>query len=244
MKLGAEPKKVAILGGLLAVGGYVLYSNLFSGDSAPPPARRPAAAVVSAPVSPSAAVTPAPGAEPAAPPRRRDTSSNTAGEFKIRQGVARPEDRPDPSTIDPTIRLDLLAKIQSVEAEGAARNLFKYGAAPPPPSAKLPELPKDVGKIAVKDKPADALPPPTPGPPPTPKAPPMTFKYYGFKVSKMDGRKEAFLLDGEEIIIAGENESVKRGRYRVVKIGLSSITIEDTQFKSNQTLPLQEEPTA
>jgi len=67
----------------------------------------------------------------------------------------------------------------------------------------------------------------------------MTFKYYGYKVSTSDGHKAAFLLDGDDILIAGENDTVKR-RYRVVKIGISSITIEDTQFKSTQTLPLQE----
>jgi hypothetical protein len=69
----------------------------------------------------------------------------------------------------------------------------------------------------------------------------MTFKYYGYKVLKSNGRKEAFLLDGDEIIIAGEDEPVKRGRYKVVKIGVNSITIEDTQFKSTQTLPMQED---
>ena len=69
----------------------------------------------------------------------------------------------------------------------------------------------------------------------------MTFKYYGFKTVKSTGRKQAFLLDGDEIIIAGENESVKSARYKIVKIGLNSITIEDTQFKSSQTLQLQEE---
>lgn len=69
----------------------------------------------------------------------------------------------------------------------------------------------------------------------------MTFKYYGYKISKADGRKEAFLLDGDDIIIAGENEEVKKGRYKVVSIGVNSITIEDTQFKSTQTLRIQDE---
>jgi hypothetical protein len=69
----------------------------------------------------------------------------------------------------------------------------------------------------------------------------MTFKYYGYKISKVDGRKEAFLLDGEDIIIAGENDAMKRGRYKIVTIGTGSITIEDTQFKSTQTIKLQED---
>ena len=67
----------------------------------------------------------------------------------------------------------------------------------------------------------------------------MTFKYYGYQVPKTDGLKEAFLLDGDDIIVAHENETVKSGRYKVVKIGVNSITIEDTQFKSEQTLQLQ-----
>jgi hypothetical protein len=69
----------------------------------------------------------------------------------------------------------------------------------------------------------------------------MTFKYYGYKISKADGHKQAFLLDGEDIIIAGENDDLKRGRYKIIRIGTSSITIEDEQFKSNQTLPLLED---
>jgi len=31
MNLGAEPKKIAILGGLALVGGYVFYTNVLSG---------------------------------------------------------------------------------------------------------------------------------------------------------------------------------------------------------------------
>ena len=31
MNLGAEPKKIAMLAGLVVVGGYVFYSNVLSG---------------------------------------------------------------------------------------------------------------------------------------------------------------------------------------------------------------------
>jgi hypothetical protein len=130
--------------------------------------------------------------------------------------------------------------VQNVEPEPSIRNLFQYGAAAPPPSAtKLVELPKGVAKIPINQPPP---PPAAPtGPPPAPTAPPMTFKYYGYKVAKATGRKQAFLLDGDEIIIAGENDAVKNARYKIVKIGVNSITIEDTQFKSQQTLQLQED---
>jgi len=242
VKTGAEPKKIAILVGLLAVAGIALYMNMFSGDSgASTPAPRRA---IPAPVN----VAP----EPVVPvPDSRRTARNNGNsgstEVKFHQGPERPEDRRDPATIDPTLRLDLLAKVQNVEPEAVMRNLFQYGAAapPPPPGAPPVPLPKNVPKIAINTPPS---PPPTPpiaaGPPPAPAAPPMTFKYYGYKISKQDGSKEAFLLDGDDIIIAGENEDVKRGRYKIVNIGVSSITIEDTQYKSTQTLQIQQEAAA
>jgi hypothetical protein len=71
----------------------------------------------------------------------------------------------------------------------------------------------------------------------------MTFKYYGFKISRNDGHKAAFLLDGDDILVTGENDTFKQ-HYRVVRIGITSITIEDTQFKSTQTLQIQENPAA
>lgn len=226
MTTKAEPKKVAILIVLAIVAALVLYYNFFAGDSP-----SPAAGVTAAPSAPSILNN--------APPKHREVAHNSNGEFKPRQGAARPEDRPDPASIDPTLRLDLLAKVQNVEPEQSFRNVFQYGAAPPPPSAKPIDLPKNVPTIAINRKPAVA--PPPSGPPPVPTAPPITFKYYGYEVSKMNGRKQAFLLDGDDIIIAGENDPVKGARYKVVRIGVTSITIEDTQFKSTQTLPLQEE---
>jgi hypothetical protein len=233
-KSPADPKKVWILTALLVIAAIALYMNVFSGGTDAPVAVRPGA---------PGAGQPAPPTPSSAESARRQASTSSVTEFKPRLGAARPEDRPDPATIDPTIRLDLLAKVQAVEPEQALRNIFQYGAAPPPPESVKPvELPKNTPKIALNQSPAPtAGAPPVTAPPPTPQAPPMTFKYYGFKVSKRTGRREAFLLDGEDIIIGGENDIVKGGRYRIVRIGPSTITIEDTQFKANQTITLQEE---
>jgi hypothetical protein len=233
LKTGAEPKKVALLAGILVAGvALVLYENdVFSGGSS-----SPRSASVTAP-PPEAAVAAIPTH---AKVDRRASKNGNVQEFKIRQGVETGQPEPDPATIDPTLRLDLLAKIQQVELPAQLRNIFQYGPPPAPPAPPKPvELPKNPPKIAINQPPAP--PPGPPPPPPAPVAPTMTFKYYGYKVSKSDGRKEAFLLDGEEIIVAGENDEMKRGRYKIVRIGVSSITIEDTQFKSSQTLPLQED---
>jgi hypothetical protein len=47
-------------------------------------------------------------------------------------------------------------------------------------------------------------------------------------------------LDGDDIFVAAEGELIKR-RYKVVRIGVSSVEVEDTQFNHTQPLPLAEE---
>jgi hypothetical protein len=90
-----------------------------------------------------------------------------------------------------------------------------------------------------------AAPPPKPpvnlGPPPDPSAPPIPFKYYGYSSVKGEARKRAFFLDGEDVIVVWEGDTIKN-RYKVVRVGLRSVEMEDTQFKNGkQQLPLAEE---
>jgi hypothetical protein len=73
-----------------------------------------------------------------------------------------------------------------------------------------------------------------------PPPPPITLKYYGFSSPPGAGTKTAFFLDGEDILVAKEGETVKR-RYRVVRIGVTSVVMEDTDSKRQQTIPLAEE---
>ena len=232
MKLGAEPKKLAALGLLVVIAGIVYYVESAESPS-PAPVTRPVAAPI-----PQQSI-PATGVAGQAAPRSRKANISQIKEFKPVLGVKDPKDRPDPATIDPTIRWDLLAKVQNIEPGPPGRNLFQFGSAPPPPAAAI-KLPT-VAPIAINRTPPPPVAAGPPPPPPAPQAPPMTFKYNGYKVSKSDGHKAAFLLDGEDILIAGEDDTVKR-HYRVVKIANTSITIEDTDFKSTQTLPLQENP--
>jgi hypothetical protein len=73
-------------------------------------------------------------------------------------------------------------------------------------------------------------------------APPIPLKYYGYANPRATTtRRRAFFLDGEDIIIAGEGELIKK-RYKLVKIGVNSVTMEDTQFNNDQqTLPLAQD---
>src|ERR1022692_458169 len=127
MKLSPERKRLAYLvGALVLLGGYSLYTNVLSGPSSSTPSR------------PTAKSSPAPQAGPSYPekqpgPPRLATSSRSSEEFRPSLKPKRPEDRVDPMSIDPTLRLDLLAKVQSVNIEGGRRNLFQVGAPPLPP---------------------------------------------------------------------------------------------------------------
>ena len=234
MNVGAEPKKVAWLVGIVVIGGgFALYENFSSDTPSYSPSPSPRAAVQN-PAPPRTA--------PRATERRRTGSQSLLSDWKPRLGPKNPEDRRDPNSIDPAVRLDLLAKVQAVEPATAGRNLFVFGEAPKP-AGPMPTMPAHPPTIVMTHPPATAPMQPTgPVTPPKPTAPQMTFKYYGFKVSKSDGHKAAFLLDGEDILIAGENDTIKQKRYKIIRIGVTSIVIEDTQFKSQQTLPLTENP--
>jgi hypothetical protein len=159
-------------------------------------------------------------------------------EFKPVLKAARAEDRVDPATIDPTLRLELIRRLGGVRIEGGARTIFDFGAAPPP---KQPDPPKIFPKPAVAA--AAAAPPPpvsiTPAAPVKPAAPPIPLKFYGFVGGARAKAKRAFFLEGEEIYVAGEGEVIQK-RYRVVRIGLNSVVVEDQQFQSEQTLNLEQ----
>ena len=64
------------------------------------------------------------------------------------------------------------------------------------------------------------------------------MKYYGSSMPYPQGAKRAFFLDGDEMLFGFEGEVLKK-RYRVVKIGVNSVVMEDLQYKSEQTLPLE-----
>ena len=114
--------------------------------------------------------------------------------------------------------------------QGGERNIFQFGSAPMP---KTPE-PKIIPAPATAPAPVNAKPAEPVKPPP----PPIPLRFYGYSQAK-PGEKRAFFLDGEEIVVATEGELVRR-RYKVVRIGINSVVMEDTQSSSQQTLPLQE----
>jgi hypothetical protein len=242
MKLGTEnKKKVAFLAVLALMAGYLVYTNVFSRPDrgAAPAAQETARASVPAPAGPEGA----PGQDTARTEAVRSLGSNRNAssarneEFHPVLHSKRPEDRIDPMTIDPVLRLDLLAKVQGVELAGGSRNLFQFSTPPVRVEALKGPEPKVLPKpgsplVRAGDDPAKPA-----GPPPPP---PINLKYYGFSTARNNGRKTAFFLDGDEISVAAEGDTVKK-RYRVVRIGVNSVLMEDTESKRQQSLPLTEE---
>lgn len=227
MKVGAEPRKVAILAGLLAVAGYLYFSGATS-EEPPRTAPRPAPAVS----------LPPPDISRPRPAPRPVSRALEGREFRPSLKSTRPEDRPDPMTVDPTLRLDLLARLQTVHAERVKRSLFDFSAPPP----KMPE-PKviPVKEVAqTNDKAEPPKPPEAEAKPVKPPPPPIPLKFYGFISSAQSADKRAFFLDGEEIFVAGEGDLIRK-RYKVVRIGVSSAVVEDTEHNHRQTLPLVEQ---
>jgi hypothetical protein len=227
---GADRKKVIILAGLGVVLAYFVYSNLIAPSDDTPSGRKPAASAVAARTGAANTVF----GTPVADTRRsspRSSSSPARPEFKMGSR----ESRPDPTVIDPTLRLDLLAKVQSVNLEGGERNLFQFGPVPLPktPEPKIVPNPAGGGPAAA----AQNAPPEAPVKPPPP---PIPLKFYGYSSQSQQGDKRAFFLDGDEIIVATEGQMIK-SRYKVVRIGINSVVVEDVQFQHQQTLPLEEQ---
>lgn len=80
-----------------------------------------------------------------------------------------------------------------------------------------------------------------PAPPaPTPPPPAIALQFYGIATPSGAGDKKAFLTDGDEIIIAKEGEIIARF-YKIIRIGVNSIELEDSRSQRRQSLPLLEE---
>ena len=241
MQVGAERNKIIALSVLGVVAAYLFYDNVLATPGSTAPKSPAAARIMSTP-----AATPVPG--PAVPDirRARVPVRGTSNEFRPKF-TQRAEDKPNLANIDPKLQLALLAKVQAVEREGGERNLFQFGSAPPPPGPKgelvaggkiNPKTPDQIAK--EKELAAAALTPAEPVKQPPPNIP---LRYFGYATPKTTGAKRAFFMEGEDIYVAAEGEIIKK-RYKLIRIGLTSVTMEDLDTKNQQTLIILKEQQA
>ncbi len=244
MTLGAEPKKVLVLGVLLAVAAVSAYINL-APTSPPTSGRRPAPASSTIAPSATAAVNTQQETAASTAPRggvvRRAATpggGGRAGEFRPVFKPERSDSRLDPTQVDPALNLELLAKLRDVRLRGTGRNLFQFGEAPAPPRPPEPKIiPKPLGPDG---RPIDEAKPAEPAEPVKPPPPPIPLRYYGFADPRQSAEKRAFFMEGEDIRIAAEGELI-RDRFRVVEISPRTAVVEDTQHDNRQTLTIQAE---
>jgi len=125
------------------------------------------------------------------------------------------------TSLDPTLRFDLLKSSEDQEYKGGKRNIFQ---------AEAEVIPQPIAPAVKKQEPQVFTPPPPPPPPPIP------FKFYGFS-SRPGEPKRIFLANGDDVFIGAEGEIINR-RYRIVRITNSSVEIEDILNNNKQTIPL------
>ena len=230
MELGADRKSLAMLGAALAVLATILYFQFFREPSTALPVgterRLPAAA-------PNAAVG---EAVPSSPPVARQRG----GRFRPRVGGRGSDAPPDPLTADTRLRTSLLEKIRSIDVPSVDRDIFNFGRPEPPAGPPQPEV-RQAQAVLNRAMEKKVVPPPKPPPkqrPPVVTVRPPDWKYFGLASQGNDVPKRAFLLDGEEILVAARG-SVLNGRYRIESIGVEAVVIADLQADQEFSIDLE-----
>ena len=251
--VGFEPKKVALLAAILIIGAVAYW---FQNRSSAPAETVSATATAPASVTPvkpvpAETVAPAPvpavskDADPPVPGMQRrypnGAGFNDANGSQDFHPTLKVKEDADLSRVDPRIQLDMLEKVRAVPMEGGSSSLFEFGKPPEPPAPPVapihPSAPAPVPPpaAATAAKQIKTEPPP----------PPIPYKYYGYAGKSADGQlQEGFFLEGD--LNNGNIEPVREGetlknRYKVIRIGIKSATVEDTVAHKQQDLELIQE---
>ena len=153
--------------------------------------------------------------------------------------AARTKTRAEAAAPSPITRIDLARLDEPAsEMEVGRRDLFAYGRiasldeSPPPPEAAAPP-------------PVMEMPPPGPVGPGAERAgganaslPPMNLKFIG-SVGNDAGVKVAVLVTERNEVLTGQPGEVVANRYRIERIGIESVDLEDVGTGQSRRLPLK-----
>jgi hypothetical protein len=124
-----------------------------------------------------------------------------------------------------------LARLSAERPDSGAgkRDLFRFGSAARPEDDEVPEV-----TVPVE------TPPPVyePVAPPTPSVPPLNLKYLG-SVENRAGVKVAVLLTDRKEVLTGQAGETVANRYRISRIGLESVDLEDMASGQSRRIPLR-----
>jgi hypothetical protein len=139
--------------------------------------------------------------------------------------------------LPPVPHIDL-ARLDRPPAENEAgrRDLFAFGAraepeppeqAPPPAVAPPPSVAAPGGLDAAADR-----------RPAAPTLPPLNLRYIG-SVESARGVKVAVLVTDRREVLTGQAGEVVANRYRIARIGLESVDLEDVGTGQSRRIPLR-----
>jgi hypothetical protein len=222
LRMKLDPK--ILVGAIILLAGFLFWYNSRGDDEGPNTAGNAVR-----PVAPAAA--PMPKSHIAAI-RRGTTATNDRGTLRLRPVDA------TRGNVDPTLRLELLTRLQSEDEVPAGRSLFEAGPTPAEVAAA------NLTRITGPKIPPQPLPPTGPVVPAGPAPLNIPLKFYGF-VKPGDKREvsRGFFMDGDNVLVAAEGQVLKQ-KYRVMELSAKTARLEDIQLKQSETLQVVPEAAA
>lgn len=132
--------------------------------------------------------------------------------------------------IDPTLRLEMLARLQKIPAATPGRSLFELAPQGAPTNAQIAQLNQH-----MMPKPITPVPPVQPAVAPVAEVQ-IPFKYYGFAkgVSRQSKRRGLF-LEGDNVLVASEGDVLDH-KFLIVSLTAAKAQVEDTSQKRGKML--------
>ena len=115
------------------------------------------------------------------------------------------------------VKLDLLKEFEGRPLPELKRNPFEFVT-----------VPTQVSRVQTAGE--------APGPAPPPAPPPVTLKVMGYSEG-VGGVKEAMVSDEDQVFVVHAGDSVG-GRYKVIKITPTAVTVEDATLHQTVDLPV------